>query len=87
MGSVFGEFASFGPFALDRSMPDAEATEKLRELYGDAAAEKLPALFREAYPGQIMLKQIWMLTVRLSCCWRSKWYKIDTSGTLSLMQE
>ncbi len=63
VGSVFGEFASFGPFALDRSMSDAEAIEKLRELYGDAAAEKLPALFREAYPDRPLLDVINLDTI------------------------
>ena len=50
VGSVFGEFTSFGPFPWDRGMKEAEAVALLRRLYGDEAAEKLPPLFREAYP-------------------------------------
>ena len=50
VGSVFGEFASFAPFAYDRTMPEEAAAELLRSLYGDAAAEKLVPLFKEAYP-------------------------------------
>ena len=50
VGSVFGEFASFAPFRWDRSMPEKEAVETLKELYGEAAAKTLIPLFRAAYP-------------------------------------
>ena len=51
VGSVFGEFGSFGPSPYDRSaMSEAEQLAVLRELLGRKKLDALLPLFREAYP-------------------------------------
>ena len=55
VGSVFGEFASFMPFAYDRSLSGEAAKEIIAKNYGEDAAQKLPALFAAAYPERPLL--------------------------------
>lgn len=50
-GTVFGEFTSFAPAPYDKhSMTPEEGKEMIRQVLGDAAAEKLIPLFEAAYP-------------------------------------
>ena len=51
VGSVFGEFGSFGASPYDRdAMSEEEQTAALRALLGEEGAETLIPLFRAAYP-------------------------------------
>ena len=51
VGSVFGEFTSFGPFPYDKhSMTEAEQLEKVEAAVGKEGMDELLPLFREAYP-------------------------------------
>ena len=51
IGTVFGEFTSFGPAPFDKhSMTDAEQRAVLGRYLRDAEARKLEALFRASYP-------------------------------------
>lgn len=51
VGSVFGEFTSFTPLPWEReSMPEAEQELMIRKTWGDAPADDLIPLFRQAYP-------------------------------------
>ena len=53
VGSVFGEFASFAPFAWDRAgMDDAAQVDLVRKLIGKLDADRLIPLFRAAYPAR-----------------------------------
>ena len=51
VGSVFGEFTSFAPAPYDRdAMDEGEQLAMLREKLGEADADALLPLFRQAYP-------------------------------------
>ena len=51
IGTVFGEFTSFGPAPFDKhSLTDAEQRAILGKYLSEVDAEKLEALFRESYP-------------------------------------
>lgn len=53
IGSVFGEFTSFAPAPYDRdAMSEAEQEAMLRAKLGEAQADAMLPLFREAYPGR-----------------------------------
>ncbi len=55
VGSVFGEFSSFAPFAFDRGLGDAEAAQAFAAVCGQEKAQALSDLFRTAYPKRPMM--------------------------------
>ena len=67
VGSVFGEFSSFMPFAYDRAnMTREEGAAVIRETYGEENAAKLLPLFEAAYPERNPIDLI-----NLDCIFRS----------------
>ncbi len=62
VGSVFGEFSSFVPFAYPRGEGDAADEARLRALFGTDLGD-LPRLFRAAYPDRPLIDLINLDTV------------------------
>lgn len=51
VGTVYGEFTSFGPDGFDKSrLTRSQGEEKVKETLGEEAAEQLLPLFAKAYP-------------------------------------
>ena len=63
VGSVFGEFSSFQPFAFDRSLKDAEARETIGKLFGGDGTDEVCDLFRATYPERPMMDLLNLDTV------------------------
>ena len=54
VGSVYGEFTSFGPAPFDKhSMSEAEQRALIAKYTGEAAADSLIALYKQSYPERL----------------------------------